>query len=129
MESIRIDGVAYRVRIQFGTLEQSFDIVEGSNSGTSIKKRQIRDILGTAYSYTMKVERNPLYPDDFDNFYDAISAPVDSHIVEMPYGQDMLDFEAAIISGKMTYSGIRAGRKYWTGLEVSFTPVEPQRIT
>ena len=127
MESIRVDGVAYRVRVVFGSLEQSFSIVEGPNAGTSIKKRQIRDILGTSYGYTIKVERNPEFPDDFDDFYDTISAPVDSHTVEMPYGQDALSFEAAIYTGKMIYSGIRAGRKYWTGLEVSFSPIEPQR--
>lgn len=127
MESIRVDGVAYRVRVVFGSLEQSFDIVEGPNAGTSIKKRKIRDILGTSYGYAMKVERNPEFPDDFDDFYDTISAPVDSHTVEMPYGQDTLSFEAAIYTGKMTYNGIRAGRKYWTGLEVSFSPIEPQR--
>lgn len=127
MESIRVDGVAYRVRVIHNSVEQSFEIVEGPNAGTSIKKRQIRDILGTAYGYTLKVERNPSYPDDFDAFYDVISAPVDSHRVEMPYGQDMLAFDAAITSGKMVYSGIRAGRKYWTGLEVSFSSIEPQR--
>lgn len=127
MESIQVDGVAYRVRVQFGSLEQSFEIIEGKNSGESILARKIRDILGTAYSYAMKVERNPLYPDDFDKFYDVISAPVDSHMVRLPYGQDSIYFEAMITSGKKTYNGIRAGRKYWTGLEVHFTPIEPQR--
>lgn len=127
MEAIKLDGIAYRVKIEFGSLVLSFAISEGKNSGTSLTNRLIRDILGTSYEYAMKIEPDVRYPDDFDAFFDAISAPVNSHMVEMPYGQDYLIFEAAVTGGSMTYDGILAGRKRWTALEVRFSPIEPQR--
>jgi len=76
-----------------------------------------------------KVERNPQYPEDFDRFYDAISAPVDSHTVVMPHGQENLTFDAVVTSGQVTYSGILGNRRYWKGLQVNFSPLEPQRTT
>lgn len=129
MESIRLDGTAYRVHVEYESLVESFEIAEGQNAGTSITSRQIRDILGTAYSYTLNVERDPRYPEDFDRFYDAISAPVDSHTVVMPHGQENLTFDAVVTSGQVTYGGILGNRRYWRKLTVNFKPVEPQRTT
>ena len=129
MDTIRLDGTAYRVHVEYESLVESFEIAEGQNSGTSLTKRQIRDILGTVYSYTLKVERDPRYPEDFDRFYDAISAPVESHTVSLPHGQGNLEFDAVVTSGQVTYSGILGNRRYWKGLQVNFSPLEPQRTT
>lgn len=127
MQNITLDGVWYRVRIVFPSMTRAFSIIEGPNSGMSITSRAIRDIAGTSYSYEMRVEPDPLHPEDYDAFYEAISAPVESHIVELPYGEDSRQFEMMVLSGSDVFSGKRIGRNTWKNLTVQFKPIAPQR--
>lgn len=127
MQNIVVDGVEYRVRVVYESLSRSFSIVEGPNGGTAITARTIRDIIGTKYDYEMRVEPDLRYPEDYDAFYEVISAPVESHMVEMPYGSGVMKFEAMIVSGEDTYRGILANRNAWQGLRVQFKPILPQR--
>lgn len=127
MQNLTVDGVEYRVRIVFDSLSRAFQIMDGPNAGTAITARDIRDILGTGYSYKMAVEPNPNYPEDYDQFYDVISAPVESHSVIMPYGQRTIEFEAKILSGEDRLGPTIAGAARWHGLSVTFTPIKPQK--
>ena len=127
MQNIVVDGVEYRVRVVYESMSRSFSIVEGPNGGTAITARTIRDIIGTKYDYEMRVEPDLRYPEDYDAFYEVISAPVESHMVEMPYGSGVMKFEAMIVSGEDTYRGILANRNAWQGLRVQFKPILPQR--
>lgn len=124
---ITIDGVLYNVRVSFGTMERSFELVEGKNKGTTITKREIRDIIGTRYSYSMQVEPDPANPEDYDSFYQKITEPKDYHVVELPFDQNGISFEAQIISGSDSYKGFLAGKHRWGGLKVEFVPMQPQR--
>lgn len=126
---LKIDNVEYKVHVIFPTLVNSFEIREGDNSGYSQNGREIRDILGTAYSYEMDVEPNPLFPADFDALFNALSAPVPSHSVTLPFGQDTLQFDAAITEGERTYRGESAGFHRWSGLRIKFRPITPQRTS
>lgn len=128
MQNITIDGVLYRVRIVYESLNRSFSIIDGPNGGTAITSRAIRDIIGTSYPYEMQVEPDPRYPEDYDAFFDAISAPVESHLVELPYGAGTRQFEMCVLSGGDTYAGRRGRRNTWKGLKVQFQPVEPPRV-
>lgn len=127
MQNIVVDGVEYRVRVVYESLSRSFSIVEGPNGGTAITARTIRDIIGTKYDYEMRIEPDLRYPEDYDAFYEVISAPVESHMVEMPYGSGVMKFEAMIVSGEDTYAGILVNRNAWKGLRVQFKPILPQR--
>ena len=123
-----MDGVTYRVRVRIGTLEQSFHIDDGDAAGTAISGADIRDIIGTYYDYSMEVEPDPQAPGDYDAFFWAISAPVDSHTVTLPDGQSTMTFEAMVTSGRHTKKDKVRGVTRWTGLTVEFTAIEPQRI-
>lgn len=127
MQHITIDGVLYRVRISYPSINRSFSIVEGPNGGTAITARSIRDIKGTSYAYEMQVEPDPRYPEDYDSFYEVISAPVESHMVELPYGAGAQKFEMMVLSGSDAYAGRRMGRNAWKSLKVQFQPITPQR--
>lgn len=124
---LTVDGRTYKVRVVFPTMDNEFEIVEGPLATKAQSGRQIRDILGTAYSYSMLVEPNPLFPLDFDDLYHALSAPVESHRVSLPYGQGELEFDAAIRGGKRTWHGKTAGYNRWKSMEVTFKPIKPQR--
>lgn len=128
MNGINLDGTLYRVRVVFNTLEQSFDLMEGPNAEDMLSGRHERDLKGTVYSYQFGVERDPAYPDDYDAFFWAVSAPVDCHTVEMPSGQSTMTFEAMIQSGRHVLGLRLGGRRMWTGLVVSYKPITPQRF-
>lgn len=122
-----MDGVTYRVRTVYLSRRRAFTLIEGDNAGDSLADRRIRDLRGTGYSCSMQVEPDPAYPEDYDAFYMAISAPVDFHTVTMPFGQSTLTYEAAVESGTDTDKGILAGKRRYTGLTVNFRYMEPQR--
>lgn len=127
MTGITMDGTNYRVRVKHNTLARSFELLEGPNQGDMLSGRHERDLLGTGYSYQMAVEPDPAYPEDYDAFYQAISAPVDNHRIVMPYGQGTITFDAEISGGADTWLGKLAGVNRWTGLVVQYRYVEPQR--
>jgi len=126
---IKIDGTIYDVRIKYETLKRTFQIIEGRNAGLSIAYRKIRDIQGTGYSYTFEVEPNPTNRAAYDTFYQKISEPVDSHEIEMPFGQTTLSFTAYIEAGTDTYCGKVNNQIIWKGLSVTFTYLQPVRTS
>lgn len=127
-QQLNMDGTTYRVRIVYDTLIRSFELLEGVNAGEMLSGRHERDLLGTGYTYQMQVEPDPRYPTDYDAFFEAISAPVDSHTIIMPYGQSTITYEAMVESGQDTYRGIVSGRTRWRGLTVQYRYIEPQRV-
>ena len=127
-QQLNMDGTTYRVRIVYDTLVRSFELLEGVNAGEMLSGRHERDLLGTGYTYQMQVEPDPRYPTDYDAFFEAISAPVDSHTIIMPYGQTNITYEAMVESGQDTYQGTVAGQTKWRGLTVQYRYIEPQRV-
>lgn len=124
---ITMDGTIYRLRVRFETLGRSFRIEDGDNAGTMLSGLYKRDIVGTYYDYSMQVEPDPRYPGDYDDFFDAISAPVDSHSITVPYGQGTITYNAMVTSGADVYRGKVAGVERWSGLQVQFTAQAPQK--
>lgn len=122
-----IDGIEYKVNVIKPSRELSFEITEGKNTGMSLAFREIRDIGGTKYNYTMRVEPLRDFPEDFDALFWALSAPVDSHRVEMPFAQTTLEFDAAIRSGRIIDGDVSGGFRRWYGMEITFEAIEPQR--
>ena len=127
-QQLNMDGTIYRVRIVYDTLVRSFELLEGVNAGEMLSGRHERDLLGTGYTYQMQVEPDPAHPEDYDVFFEAISAPVDSHTIIMPYGQSAITYEAMVESGQDTYRGTVAGQTKWRGLTVQYRYIEPQRV-
>lgn len=125
---ITVDGITYRVLVEYDSLKRSFELMEGGNAGTAITGRSIRDILGTVYTYDMTVRADPNYPIDYDNFYYKISEPVDYHFVVLPFGQAVIRFHAKITDGNDIYKGYYKTNKHWDELELRFDSMAPQRI-
>ena len=123
-----MDGVTYRVRVKIGTLEQSFHIDDGDAAGTAISGADIRDIIGTYYDYSMEVEPDPQAPGDYDAFFWAIAAPVDSHTITVPDRQGTMTYQAKVSAGRHQQKDRVGGMTRWTGLQVTFTATRPQRI-
>lgn len=125
---INVDGRDYRVFVVFKTLTRRGVMVEGQNSGTAQNGKEIRDVIGTAYHYSMEIQPHPDSQADYDSLFDLLTAPVDSHRVRLPYGQGELSFDAAVSEVEDVYCGESAEEKNWRGMKVSFRPIKPQRM-
>ena len=71
---INLDGTEYRVYVIHPSRVLSFEIVEGNNSGQSLSFREIRDIGGTRYNYTMKVQPGDQRPGGISHGVHALRA-------------------------------------------------------
>ena len=127
MMTIVMDGVTYRLRVRYETLGRNFHLDDGENADYMLSGLYKRDLLGTYYDYSMEIEPDPMYPADYDSFFEAITAPVDSHSLTLPYGQGTITFDAMVTSGSDLYRGQVAGSNRWGGLQVQFTAQKPQR--
>jgi hypothetical protein len=126
--SVVMDGITYQVRVKIDSLGRSFRIPDGENAGDLLSGRYSRDIIGTYYDYTMEVEPDPRHPQDYDSFFEAISAPVDSHSITVPYGQSTLTYDAMVTEGEDRAGAKFGGVQRWHGLSINFTAIKPKRL-
>lgn len=123
-----VDGKTYRVRIVYNTLVRAFELIEGSNAGNMMSGRHERDLSGTGFSYQMQIDPDPDYPEDYDELFDLLSDPVNSHAVTVPYGQGTLTYDAEIINGRDVYEGTLSGIEQWKGMTINFRYISPQKV-
>lgn len=122
-----LDGIYYNLFVT--KLERDGQVTDTEASGRVNDYSMYRDIIGTFYNYNLTI-----YPysdddaDDYDTFYNEITAPVPSHTLVVPYGQETLTFEAYVTKAKDTLV-VRNGKNIWgsEGLSLSFIAMEPQR--
>lgn len=123
-----IDGMDYRVHAV--DLKRNFNVADSEHSGRVMDYGMHRDVIGTFYGYSLAVEPDPSYREDYYRFYDVVSAPVDFHIMVFPYNKETLEFRAYVNKGedKLTIreeNGRQINR--WSGLTLEFIAQEPQR--
>lgn len=128
MAGITMDGKAYRVRIVYPSVEETATLKDGLNAGDMLSGRRERDLVGTYYDHALAVEPDPRYPQDYDQFFEDITAPVPSHLITMPHGQGTVTYEAMVYSASHVANGVIAGVRRWKGLKVSFQGIRPARL-
>ena len=124
---LKMDGVTYRT-LHVMKLTRNFSILDGENAGRLQNGAMVRDIVGTYYNFSMEIDPDAASRQDYDSFYEAISAPVDSHTLEVPYGQTTLVFEAYVTNGSDELSYMEDSANRWENLSINFVAMEPQRL-
>lgn len=122
-----VDGVEYDVNVM--KLSRNAKVTDTDNSGRTLDGVMHRDIIGTYYNYTLEVAAKEGKHQDYDRLYDVVSAPVDSHNLVFPYGQETLSFKAYITEANDTMIH-REGVNLWgydDNLKLNFVAMEPQR--
>lgn len=123
-----VDGVSYNVRVPGGGIKRSGQVLDGPNAGRSQGNGiMIRDIIGTFYNYTISIETDDTTPEEYDSLYQVLSAPVDYHLLVVPYGQTTMEFKAYVSSAEDTLDTMNDGVNKWSGLTVKFIATAPQR--
>lgn len=123
-----VDGVEYPGVFVKSPIHRSFNVLDGENAGRTMDGAMQRDLIGTYYTYHMEFDTDLSDLGDYDALFEALSAPVKSHILTVPYGQDVLTFEAYVANGEDDLSRIyRDEKRKWENLSVNFVAMEPQR--
>lgn len=125
---VTLDGKTYRVKIVYDTYVETVQLIEGPLAGDMLSGRHERDLLGAAHTYSMQVEPDTRYLDDYDDFFAVVSAPQDTHAVTVVSGQSTMTYLAMIETVQHTYKGKLGGRNIYGGLTVTFVPVTPQEV-
>lgn len=125
-----VDGVTYDVDAVFlgeGSIKRKFTVLDGENAGRLLNGSMTRDIIGTYYNYSLTIDTNKLSPEEYDNLYEVLSAPTESHTFTFPYGQSELKFDGYISSGSDTLKYVRNGVIYWGDFTIEVVCMEPIR--
>lgn len=121
-----VDGVDYP-GVNVISLKRNFAVLDGSNAGRTMDGAMRRDIIGTYYNYSMEVTSDYSELTEYDALYEVISAPVDSHTIVVPYGQETLTFEAYVANGDDDLLHKRPSFNKWGPLNINFVAMKPQR--
>ena len=120
-----LDGKEYR-RLHVVSLKRSFAVLDGENAGRTMDGAMQRDVIGTYYNYSLEIDPEDSDPGEYDELYEVISAPVDSHDVSFPYGRTTLSFRAYVANGDDELFDA-SGENRWNNLTVNFVAMKPQR--
>lgn len=124
---IVLDGEEYR-NIHVTSIKRTFAVTDGENAGRlATSGKMVRDIIGTFYNYAFTVNADKSTPQEYDRFYETISAPVDSHVITVPYAQDTLTFDAYVTGGNDSIFKITDTGNKWHELSFNVIAMEPQR--
>lgn len=120
-----VDGVEFNAIVT--EFSRRAEIRESKLSGDVKSGRYFRDIIGTYYSYEMTIATNSLSRVEYDALYEVLTAPVESHVVRFPYGQDELEYECYIDSVDDMLKRITEDEAEWAELGIEFIAIAPQR--
>lgn len=124
---VLIDGKAFNFIIPENGIKRSFEIVDTDKAGRLITGTMQRDIIGTYYNYSIEFRASSSNLDEYDEFYELISSPVDSHVIVVPYGQNELTFNAYVTNGSDMLKCRKKDKNKWYGLNVNFIAIAPER--
>lgn len=126
MVVFEIDGKAYD-KVAVVELKRSFTVLDTSNSGRTIADGKMhRDIIGTYYNYELALK--VLDIQQYDELYEILSAPQDSHLIKIPYAQGYKTFDAYVTDGNDTLQRMDVSGNHWIGLTIKFVAMEANRI-
>ena len=123
---ITLDGVTYST-LHVNKLTRSFAVEDGPNAGRVNTGAMDRDIIGTYYNYHAEIDADAASREEYDAFFWAISAPVDSHTLVVPFAQSTLTFQAYVTQGQDELTFMEDAANRWGDLSFNFIAMAPQR--
>lgn len=121
-----IDGKNFSAIVT--SLRRNFSVADGENAGRTQDGVMHRDLIGTYYNYTITLKTNLMNRDAYNELYDIISAPVESHMIWAAFGDGIMGFRAYITSGSDDLIREYApNKRLWGNLTFDFIAMEPQR--
>lgn len=121
---IVIDGTSFDVGIVRITRKASQKL---ENLGTTMDLRKHYDVRGTYYDYEVEFATKQMNLSAYDNLYEALTTPQESHEVTLPYGQSTLTFNARVSVASDVLLKSFTDFKKWGSIKVTFEALTPQK--
>lgn len=90
---ITIDNNTYNVGVMKITRKAQ---MKTESLGTTLDLRKHYEVKGTYYDYEVEFATARMNVDEYDELYELLTTPQESHTVTLPYGQTELTFEARV---------------------------------
>lgn len=127
-----IDGIEFDA-IRVLSLTQTFEILDGQNSGRVLTGEMKRDIIGTYYNYKMKLkpENTPEGMYQYSRLWEMCSQPTEKHVLVVPFDigngvHTVREFDAYITSGSRDMLKYDVGGvDYWKEGDFQFVSMNP----
>lgn len=121
-----MDGTAYNVRVS--KMTRKFSVQDTDRTGRTQDGHMYRDIVGTFYNYEMTVEQCGDDAEAYDNFWEAISQPTESHVCVFPYNQSIMTQRMYVSSGEQELVSKEPSRNRWGEITVSYIAMTPKVV-
>lgn len=127
MNYCKINGQSFDVTVAISDIEETFNVLDGSNAGRVMSGRMIRDVIGTYIGHKITFF-NGKSNADFDALWDyLISHSVDDYVnLEAADGQASLSYQAYYTSGTRSLRSAADGTNVWDEIEINFIPMDAQ---
>lgn len=124
MSLVVIDGNEFEIGIIKITRRASFS---QESLGITMDLKKHYDVRGTYYDYDVEFFTKNMNVVDYDNLYELLTLPQESHTVTLPYGQSTITFEAKVTVAQDDLLFKYTPKTKWGGIKVTFEALEPQK--
>lgn len=122
---VKIDGESFDIGIinitRKGTVEKEL-------LGTTVDGRNHYNTTGTRYDYEVTFATKMMNVAEYDRLYEILTDPVDTHTVEMPYGQSTITFDASVTSASDSIVFNYNSMRRWSELKINFESAELSKV-
>lgn len=129
MTYVKINGISLDVDVAISSVEETFNVLDGENTGRVKSGRMVRDIIGTYIGHKVTFF-NGKSNEEFDRLWDyLVEHSVDDSVqLEAADGQSSIAYEAYYTTGtrRLSDGSVNDGVNKWDELEVSFVPMDAQ---
>ncbi len=127
MNYCKINGKSFDVTVAISDIEETFNVLDGSNAGRVMSGRMIRDVIGTYIGHKITFF-NGKSNADFDALWDyLIEHSVDDYVnLEAADGQKSISYQAYYTSGTRSLRSAADGVNVWDEIEINFVPMDAQ---
>ena len=119
-----IDGVEYSVKC---TIERTAEIKLSEISGMLLNGHIFRDVLGTYYSYDVRLEMPLKNKGRYANLIEQLTEPVEGHAFVLPYNTGTIQITGLVKDPQDVWKQLPSGYTYWDGLQFTIEPNGPSK--
>ena len=119
-----IDGKSYNVHVM--ALKRSFEIRDAIKASETQDGNIYRLPIGTYYNYSMTVREKDGDRKSLDDFWEAISKPVASHVCVFPYNQTVLTQKMYVTAGNQEILRLYETGATWKDITINFIAQAPK---
>lgn len=121
----KIDDITFDVGIVNITRKPTID---RTNLGITLDGVKHYKTNGTYYDYEITINTRHMNVEDYDKLYEILTAPVDSYIVTIPYGQNEKTFRAMVSAGNDSIIQNFSTLRKWGSLKIMIEALYPERV-